>query len=104
MKLSKIFCQVLVARFPAATTQRRAKLADMVRTALESDGQLPAELKEALAAWYAVNDQGEASKETGDKVIALLHNSSTLEASMPTIRSKSSKSLACTTRARWVSS
>jgi pyruvate-ferredoxin/flavodoxin oxidoreductase len=57
-----------------ATTQRRAKLADMAAKALDNGEDLPADLKEALAAWYAVRDQGDASKETGDKVIALLQN------------------------------
>ncbi|SBV98305.1 Pyruvate-flavodoxin oxidoreductase [uncultured delta proteobacterium] len=58
-----------------ATSQRRAKLADMVKTALNGAGggeKLPANLKDALTAWYAAKDDGDASKETGDKVIAIL--------------------------------
>ena len=55
-----------------ATTQRRAKLADMVKNALGGGETLPADLKNALAAWYAVKDEGDASKEAGDTVIAIL--------------------------------
>ncbi len=55
-----------------ATTQRRAKLAALVKQALDGGVSLPPDLREALAAWYAVKDEGDASRQTGNKVIALL--------------------------------
>ena len=55
-----------------ATSQRRAKLADMVRSALDSNAPMTEKLKEALAAWLEVKDEGDASKTAGDKIIALL--------------------------------
>ena len=55
-----------------ASSQRRGKLADMVKNALDGGENLSADLKEALTAWYAVKDAGDPSKEAGDKVIAIL--------------------------------
>ena len=55
-----------------ATTQRRAKLAMMVRAALDSGEAMPEALQEALTAWYEVKDEGDASKAAGDTIIALL--------------------------------
>jgi pyruvate-ferredoxin/flavodoxin oxidoreductase len=56
-----------------ATRQRRAKLADVVKDALDGKGgELPAELRQALAEWLAVKDEGASSKRAGDKVIAIL--------------------------------
>ena len=56
-----------------ATQQRRAKLADIVKDALNGQGGgIPAELKTALSGWLAVKDDGPASKRAGDAVIAML--------------------------------
>ncbi len=49
--------------------QRRAKLADLVTEAL-ADATLPAELKDAMQAWLDAKDEGDASKKTGDEVLA----------------------------------
>jgi len=55
-----------------ATSQRRAKLIELVNAALNNGESLPADLKNALAAWHAVQDDGDQSKDAGDKVIAIL--------------------------------
>jgi pyruvate-ferredoxin/flavodoxin oxidoreductase len=56
-----------------AKRQLRARLEDVVGNALNGKGgELPADLREALAAWQAVKDDGPASKQAGDKVIACL--------------------------------
>jgi pyruvate-ferredoxin/flavodoxin oxidoreductase len=56
-----------------AKRQLRARLEDTVREALNGKGgDLPAGLAEDLAAWLAVKDDGPASKQAGDKVIARL--------------------------------
>jgi len=53
-----------------STTQRRNKLKDLVRQAIETD--IPEELKEAMKAWQDVADDAEASKEYGRQIEALL--------------------------------
>ncbi len=56
-----------------ATKQRREKLALVVEGALnDKKAALPANLKNALTAWLAVKDEGDASKKAGDEVIKIL--------------------------------
>ncbi|BBD10015.1 pyruvate:ferredoxin (flavodoxin) oxidoreductase [Desulfovibrio ferrophilus] len=50
--------------------QRRAKLTDLVTTALE--GELPAELKEAMTGWLENKDNAEESKTFGDQMRDLI--------------------------------
>jgi len=52
-----------------ATTQRRAKLADLIRQANEKNS---GELKEAFANWLQYMNDADKSKEYGDKIKALL--------------------------------
>ncbi len=82
-----------------ATSQRRAKLADMVKKALDSGVKLPDGLKEALAAWYAVRDQGDASKEAGNKVISLLEG---IGDKTPLIRDIASMEDHFTKKSNWI--
>lgn len=53
-----------------AVLQRRAKLADMVKAALEAD--ISAELKSALGEWLEVMNDGPKSRPMSDKVKAVL--------------------------------
>lgn len=53
-----------------AFNQRRAKLADLVKEALELD--IPAELRAAFEGWLAGKDDAEASRKYGDEILALL--------------------------------
>lgn len=53
-----------------AVTQRREKLADLVREVLE--GNLSAELQEALNGWLENMDDGDKSKEFGRKIVDLI--------------------------------
>jgi pyruvate-ferredoxin/flavodoxin oxidoreductase len=53
-----------------AVTQRRNKLADLVREALK--GEMSAELKEAFQLWLDQMEDGEKSKETSGKIEELL--------------------------------
>ncbi len=55
----------------AAYTQRRAKLADLVREAQTIEG-LPQELTEALEGWLAHQDDAEGSRKYGDAVLGAL--------------------------------
>ncbi|HHY16194.1 MAG TPA: 4Fe-4S dicluster domain-containing protein, partial [Firmicutes bacterium] len=53
-----------------ALQARRTQLADLMATLLEQD--IPAELKEALSRWLANLNDAEITKETADKIKALL--------------------------------
>jgi len=53
-----------------AVSQRREKLADLVREVLEAD--LSAELKEALNGWLENMDDGDKSKEFGSQIVDLI--------------------------------
>jgi len=51
--------------------QRRLKLADLVKQALAIEG-ISDELKGALQGWLDVKDDGDASRDAGEKVLAML--------------------------------
>jgi pyruvate-ferredoxin/flavodoxin oxidoreductase len=55
-----------------AVNQRRAKLADLVREALEAE--LSTELRDALQGWLDNMDDGDKSKEFGRKIVELIES------------------------------
>jgi len=56
-----------------ATTQRRNKLADLIKTAVDNK-QLSAELKDTFKGWLENKDNADGSKEYGNKIKNLLGN------------------------------
>jgi len=56
--------------FNMAFSQRRGRLADKVREAMA--GEISAELKDAMGQWLEAIDDGDKSRQTGDKVRGLL--------------------------------
>jgi pyruvate-ferredoxin/flavodoxin oxidoreductase len=68
-----------------ALTARRARLVRLVEEALETD--LSADLKEAMAAWLTGKDDAKASRETGNRMRALLKDQAGSDERLKTILS-----------------
>ncbi|MDR3176633.1 MAG: pyruvate:ferredoxin (flavodoxin) oxidoreductase [Desulfovibrio sp.] len=83
-----------------AKRQLRSRLEDAVRNAMDGKGgELPAGLREDLEAWLAVKDDGPASKQAGDRVIARL---ASLAGKSPLLRELSDLEDQFTKKSVWI--